>query len=85
MAIHFQRSGTMLSALSLRTAASAARRFLPMSMRSASTYSSDPLPAEVTFKEFEEYRALEKSLIIDVREPEELEKVGRYLVRSTAL
>ena len=77
MTIHLQPSRTMLSALSMRAAASAARRILPMSMRAASTYSSDPLPAEVTFKEFEEYRTLEKSLIIDVREPEELEKVGK--------
>ena len=65
----------MLRALSLRATASAARRVL--SMRAASSYSSEPLPAEVSFKEFEEYRALKKSLIIDVREPAELEQLGR--------
>ena len=65
----------MLTALSMRATAWATRRFLPM--RAASSYSSDPLPAEVGFKEFEVYRALEKSLIIDVREPGEIEKLGK--------
>ena len=75
VAFYLQPSHNMLRALSMRATASAARRFFPM--RAASSYSSDPLPAEVNFKEFEGYRALQKSLIIDVREPAELEKLGK--------
>ena len=74
MVFYLQPSRNMLRALAMRATASAARRFLPV--RAASSYSSDPLPAEVSFEEFEEYRTLQKSLIVDVREPAEIEKLG---------